>query len=37
MVLRRDRTAVDRLIVWSAEPLNAETPAHVLSLSLIHI
>ena len=31
MVLLHDRTATDRLIVWSAQPLNAETPAQVLS------
>ena len=33
MVLLDDQTATDRLIEWSAEPLNAETPAHVLCRS----
>jgi sulfite oxidase len=33
MVPRRDGTAQDRLIVWSAVPLNAETPASVLCRS----
>ena len=33
MVLLHDRTAADRLIMWSAEPLNVETPAPVLCRS----